>query len=148
MYFIIFTKSAFSLICYTVQFSLVAQLCLTLCDPMNCSTPDLSVHHQLPEPTQTHEWVIPSNHLILYHPLLLLPSVFPSTRVFSNESALISGGPSIGVSASTSVLAMNTQESSHLRWTGWISLQSKVLLRVFSNSTVQKHQFFCTQLSL
>ena len=74
----------------TVQFSSVAQSCLTLCDPMNCSTPDLPVHHQLPESTQTLviELVMPSNHLILSCPLLLLPSIFPSIRVFSNESAL------------------------------------------------------------
>ena len=73
----------------SVQFSSVAQLWPTLCDPMNCSTPGLPVHHQLPEPTQTHciESVMPSNHLILCSPLLLL-SIFPSIRVFSNVSAL------------------------------------------------------------
>ena len=72
-----------------VQFSLVAQSCLTLCNPMDRSTPGLPVHHQLPQFTQTMstESVMPSNHLILYHPLLLPPSVFPSIRVFSNESA-------------------------------------------------------------
>ena len=72
------------------QFSPVAQSCLTLCDPMNCSTPGLPVCHQLqesPKPMST-ELVMPSNHLILCRPLLLLPSVFPSIRVFSNESAL------------------------------------------------------------
>ena len=74
----------------TVQFSSVAQSCLTLCDSMNCSTPGLPVHHQLPESTQNLviESVMPSNHLILSCPLLLLPSIFPSIRVFSNESAL------------------------------------------------------------
>ena len=92
------------------------------------------------------ESVMPSNHLILCCPLLL-PSVFPSIRVFSYESALTSGGQSIGVSASTSVLPMNTQDWSPLGCTGWISLQSKGLSRVFSNTTVQKHQL-CTQLSL
>ena len=73
-----------------VQFSSVAQSCLALCDPMGCSMPGLPVHHQLPEPTQimSIELVMPSNHLILCHPLLLLPSIFPSTRVFSNGSAL------------------------------------------------------------
>ena len=90
------------------------------------------------------ESVIQSNHLILCRPLLLLPSVFPSIRVFSNES----GGQSIGISASTSVFPMNTQDWSPLGWTGWISLQSKGLSRVFSNATVQKHQFFSAQLSL
>ena len=75
---------------WTVQFSSVAPSCPTLCDPMDCSTPGLPVHHQLPEFTQTHvHWVVmPSNHLILCHRLLLLSSIFPSIRVFSNESAL------------------------------------------------------------
>ena len=72
-----------------VYFSSVAQLCLTPCDPMDCSMPGLPVHHQLPELTQTHsiELVMPSNHLILCHPLILL-SIFLSIRVFSNESVL------------------------------------------------------------
>ena len=70
----------------TVQFSSVAQSCLTLCNPMNCSTPGPPVHHQLPEPSKplSIESVMPSNHLILCHPLLLLPSIFRSIRVFSN----------------------------------------------------------------
>jgi len=73
-----------------IQFSSVAQSCPTLCNLMNRSTPGLPVHHQLPESTQihVHESVMPSNRLILCHPLLLLPSIFPSIRVFSNESAL------------------------------------------------------------
>ena len=100
-----------------------------------------------PRPMST-ESVMPSNHLILCHALLLLPSIFPSIRVFSSVSALRSGGQSIGVSASTSVLPKDTQDWSHLGWSGWISLQSKGLSRVFSNTTVQKHQFFCAQLSL
>ena len=94
------------------------------------------------------ELVMLSNYLILCHPLLHLPSVFPSIRVFSNESLFASGGQSIGVSASTSVFPMNTRDWSSLGWTGWISLQSKGLSRVFSNTTVQKHQFFSAQLSL
>ena len=68
------------------QFSSVAQSCPTLCNPMNRSPPGLPVHHQLPEFTQTHKSVMPSNHLILCRSLLLLPSIFPSIRVFSNES--------------------------------------------------------------
>ena len=92
--------------------------------------------------------VMPSNHLILCHPLLLLCSIFPSIRVFANESALHIRWPKIGVSASTSVLPVNTQDLSPLAWTGWISLQSKGLSRIFSNTTVQKHQFFGAQLSL
>ena len=91
---------------------------------------------------------VPSNHFILCCPLLLLLSIFPSITVFSNESTLASGGQSIGVSASTSVLPMNTQHWSPLEWTGWISLRSKGLSRFFSNTTVQKHQFFCARLSL
>ena len=75
---------------YSVQFSSVTQSCPTLCDPMNCSTPGLPVHHQLPEFTQTHvHWV--GDAIQPSHPLLsrlLLPSIFPSIRVFSNESAL------------------------------------------------------------
>ena len=90
------------------------------------------------------ELVMPSNHLILCSPLLLLPSIFSSIRVFSNESALRISGQSIGVSASTSVLPMNTQDWSPLGWTGWISLQSKGLSRVFSYTTVQNYQFFRT----
>ena len=85
------------------------------------------------------------------HPLLSPSppaSIFPSIRIFSNESALWSGGQSIWASASTSFLPMNTQDWFPLGWTGGITLQSKGLSRVFSNATVQKHQFFCTQFSL
>ena len=93
------------------------------------------------------ESVMPSNHLILCHPLLLLPSI-PASGSFPMSQLFASGVQSIGVSASTSVLPMNTQDWSPLGWTGWISLQSKGLSRVFSKTTVQKHQFFGTQLSL
>ena len=89
------------------------------------------------------ESVMPSNHLILYHPLLLLPSIFPSIRVFTMSQPFVSGGQSIGTSAS--VLSMNIQHWFPLTLTGLISLQSKGLSRVFSNTTVQKHQFFSTQ---
>ena len=91
------------------------------------------------------ESVMPSSHLILCRPLLLLPSVFPSIRVFSMSQLSASGSQSAGVSASTSVLPVNTLGRSPLGWTGWISLQSKWLSRVFFNTTVQKHQFFCAQ---
>ena len=94
------------------------------------------------------ESVMPSKHLILCRLLLLLPSVFPSIRSFQMSQLFALAGQSIGVSASTSVLPMNTQDCSPLGWTGWISLQSKGLSRVFSSTTVQKHQFFGTQLSL
>ena len=93
------------------------------------------------------ESVMPSNHLILCHPFLLPPSIFPSIRVFSNKF-FTSGGQSIGVSASATVLPKNIQDIFPLGWTGWISLQSKGLSRVFSKTTVQKHQFFGAQLSL
>ena len=91
--------------------------------------------------------VMPSSHLILCHPLLLLPSVPPSIRVFSNESTLRMRWSKYWSSALASFLPKNTQDWSPLEWTGWISLQSKILSRVYSNTTVQKHQFFGTQLS-
>ena len=94
------------------------------------------------------ELVMPSNHLILCCPLFLPPSIFPMSGSFQMSQLFVSGGQSIGVSASTSVLPMNIQDWFPLGWTGWISLQSKGLSRVFSNTTVQKHQFFGTQLSL
>ena len=94
-----------------IIFNSVAQLCLTLCNPMDCSTLGFPVHQQLPEFAQTHVHlsVMPSNHLILCRPLHALPSVFPSIRVFFNESVFISHDQSIGVSASASVLPVNTQ---------------------------------------
>ena len=85
--------------------------------------------------------VMPSSHLILCHPLLLLPQIPPSIRVFSNESTLCMRWPKYWSLALASVLPKNTQDWSS-EWTGWISLQSKGLSRVFSNTTVQKHQFF------
>ena len=112
---------------------------------MNRSTPGLPVHHQLPESTQTHVhwvgWCHPTISASVV-PFSSLPSIFPSIRVFSNELALHIRCQSIGVSASTSVLPMNTQDWSPLGWTGWISLQSKGLWRVFSNTTVQKSPRF------
>ena len=91
--------------------------------------------------------VMPSNHLILCH--LLLPfSIFPSISVFSNESVLRIRWPKYWSLGSASILPMNIQDWLPLGWAGWISLQSKGLSRVFSNTTVQKHQFFSTQLSL
>ena len=130
-----------------VQLSSVTQSCLTLCDPMDCSTPSFPVHHQSFLKLMSVEPVMPSISLILCRPLLLLPSIFPRIRVFLVSHFFTSGGQSIGVLASASVLSMNTQDWSPLGWTGWISLQSKGLSRVFSNNTVQKHQFFGAQLS-
>ena len=93
--------------------------------------------------------MMPTNHLIFYCPLLLLPSIFPSIRVFSNEKLFTSGGQRIGASASASasVLPMNIQDCP-LGLTGQISLQSKGLSRVFSSTTIWKHQLFSTQPSL
>ena len=93
------------------------------------------------------ESVMPSSHLILCRPLLLLPPIPPRIRVFSNESVLRIRWPKNGASATASVLPMNIWSWFPLGWTDWISLQSKGLSRVFSNTTVQKHQFFGTQLS-
>ena len=88
------------------------------------------------------ELVMLYSHLILCCPLLLPPSMFPRIRVFQMSQLFTSSVQSIGVSTSTSVLPMNTQDWSPLGWTVWISLQSKGLSRVFSNTTIQKHQFF------
>ena len=113
----------------SVQFSSVAQSHPTLCDPMYCSTPCLPVitNSWSPPKLMSIELVMPSSHLILCRPLLLLPSIFPSIRVFSSESALHIRWPKFWSSASTSVLPMNTQDWYPLEWTGWTSLQSKGL---------------------
>ena len=117
---------------------------------MDCCTPALPIHHQLLQLAQTHvhqvgDDIQPSPPLC---PRFFLPSIFPSIRVFSNESVLTTGGQNIGVSALASVLPMNIQDWFPLGLTGCISLQSKLPSIVFSNTTVQKHQFFSTQLSL
>ena len=103
---------------------------------------------QSPHKLMSIDSVMPSNHLILCHPLLLLPSIFPSIRVFSNESALCITWAKNWSFSAASVLPMNTQDWSSLGWTGWISLQSKGLSRVLPNTKVQKHQFFGAQPSL
>ena len=125
----------------------VTQPCQTLCDPMDCSTPGFPAHHQLLEfaQTQVHWVVMPSNHLILCRPILLLPSILPSIRVFPKESVLHIRWPKYWSFNSASVLPMNIQDRFPLGWTGWISLQSKRLSRVLSNTTVQMHQFFGAQ---
>ena len=123
---------------YSVQFSSIAQSCLTLCDPMDCSTPGLPVHHQLPEFTQTHvHWVgdaiQPSHPLLSPCPTRL--QSFPVSGSFPMSQFFAPGSQSTEVSASTSVFPMNTQDWSPLGWTGWIFLQSKGLSSVFSNTT-------------
>ena len=138
-------------ICISVQFSSVQSLSRVwlFATPWTISRKaSLSItNSQSPPKPMSIELVMPSNHLILCRPLLLLPSIFPSIRIFSNESVLHVRWQNIGVSASASVLPMNIQDLFSLGWTSWISLQSKGLSGVFSNTTVQKHQFFGVQLS-
>ena len=92
--------------------------------------------------------VMPSSHLILGRPLLLLPQSLPASESFPMSQLVAWGGRSTGASALASFLPKKSQSWSPSEWTGWISLQSKGLSRVFSNTAVQKHQFFGTQLSL
>ena len=178
----------------------VAKLCLTLCDPVDCSTPGSPILCYLPEFAQTHiHWVDNAMPLVIYFcsvqfshlvvsdflwphelqhswppcpsptlwvhsnscasswwchlaisssviPFSSCPQSLPASGSFPMSQLFAWGGQSIGVSASASVLPMNTQDWS-LGWTGWISLQSKELSRVFSNTIVQKHQLFSAQLS-
>ena len=135
---------------YLFQFSSVAQSCPTLCDPTNCSMPGLPVHHQLQESTQTHvHWV--GDAIQPSHPLLspfFLPSNFPSIRVFSNESTLRIRWPKywsfrFNISPSNEHLGLICFRID------WLDLlAAKGLSRVFSNTTVQKHQLSCTQVSI
>ena len=115
---------------------------------MDCSTPGFPVHHQFPEllKLMSIESVMPLNHLILCCPLLFLPSIFSSIRIFPNESVLHIKWPrnwsfSFSISPSNKYSGLIS-----FRITGWISLQSKGLSRVFFNTTVQKHQFFSAQI--
>ena len=166
---------------------LVAQSCLTVCDPMNCGPQGSSVHGILQ--ARVLEWIsqfsrsVVSNSLRPHglqharppcplptpgvhpnprassrwcHPTISSSVVpvsshlqsFPASGSFQMSQLFASGDQSVGVSASTSILPMNIQDWFPLRWTGWISLQSKGLSRVFSKTIAQKHQFFSTQLSL
>ena len=135
----------------SVQFSLVAQSCPTLWDPhepQHARPPWPSLTPRVhPNPFSLSRWC----HLNIscsVIPFSSCPQSFPASGPFQMSQLLASGGQIIGVSASASVLPMNTLDWSPLRWSGWISLQSKGLPRVFSNTTVQKHQFFSAQLSL
>ena len=132
----------------SVQLSSVAQSYPTVCDPINRSTPGFPVHQQLPEFTQTMpiKSVMPSAITSSVVPFSC-PQSFPASGSFPMSQIFAWGGQSTGVSALASILPMNTQNWSPLGWTGWISLQSKGLSRVFSNTTIQKHQFFSAQLS-
>ena len=134
----------------SIQFSSVARSHLTLCEPMDTA-------RRLPCPSPTPGACsnsCPSSWWC--HPTISSPVIpfsyclqsFPASGSFPMSQFFTSGGQSIGVSAATSVLPMNTQDWFPLAWTSWISLQYKGLSRVFSNTTVQNHQFFCTQFSL
>ena len=121
----------------------------------SCSVMSYSARLPCPSPTPTAcSNSCPSSwwcHLAISSSVIPVSSClqsFPASGSFLMSQFFASGGQSIGVSASTSVLLMNTQDQSPLEWTGWISLQSRGLSRVFSNTTVQKHQFFSAQLSL
>ena len=133
----------------TCSVSSFTQLCPTLCNPMDFTMPGFPVHHQLREPTQTHVHSIgeTSNHLILCHPHLLMPSIFPSIRVFSNESSLPIWWPKCWSFTFSISLSNEYSGLTSLGLTGWISLQSKGLSRVFS-TTVFKYQVFDAQPSL
>ena len=127
----------------------VVQLCLTLCDPMDCSTPGFSVLHPLLELLKfiSIELVMPSNHLVLCCPLLLLPSIFPSIRVFSNELALHIRWPkywsfSLSISPSSEYSGLI---SFRIDWFDLLAVQGT--LKSLFQTTVQKHQFFGSQLS-
>ena len=123
------------------QFSSVTQLCLTLCNPVDCSTPGFPVHHQLSEIAQTHvHWV--SDAIQPSHPFSCLQS-FPASGSFPMSQFFTSGGQSTGVSASASILPVNIQDWFPSGLTGLI-LQSKELSRAFSNGTVQKRQLAVT----
>ena len=148
VFFIIVTCRRVICCCY--HCCLVAKSCPTLCDPMDFTMPgflSFTISQTLLK-LMSIESVMPSSHLVLCCPLLLLASIFPSIRVISNELALWIRWPKCWTSTKASVLPMNIQDWFPLGLTGLISLLSKGLSRVFSNTTVQKHQFFGTQPSL
>ena len=129
-----------------IQFSSVTQSCPTPFDPMNsppCPSPTPGVHSNS---CSLSQWCHPAISSSVV-PFSSCPQSLPASGSFPMSQHFAWGGQSIGVSASASVLPMNTQDWSPLGWTGWISLQSMGLSRVFSNTTVQKHLFFSTQLS-
>ena len=133
----------------SIQYSSVAQSCPTLWlyKPQHvsppCPSPTPRVH---PNPCPLIQWCHPTISFSVVP--FSCPQSFPASWSFQMSHLFTSGGQSIGVSASTSVLPINTQDWSPLEWIGWISLQSKGLLRVFSNTIFQKHQFFSAQPSL
>ena len=128
-------------------FSSVAQSCPTLCDPMNCSTPRPPCPSPTPEvysdSCPLSRWCHPAISSSVV-PFSSCPQSLPASGSFPMSQLLAWSGQSIGVSALASVFPMNTQDWSPVEWTGWISLQSKGLSRVFSNTTVQKHEISIT----
>ena len=135
--------------CARICCSSIAQSCPILCNPINFSMPGFPDHHQLQEHANSSllplsQWCHPtiSSSVIPFSSGL---QSFPASGSFQMIQFVTSGAQSIGVSASASVLPMNIQDWFPLGWSGWISFQSKWLSRVFSNTTVQKHQFFGAQ---
>ena len=129
----------------SVQFSSVSQSCPALCNPMNHSRPGLPCPSPTPgvhSNSYTSSWWCHPAISSSVVPFSFCPQSLPASESFPMSQLFAWGGQSIGVSALASGLPMNTQDWSPLEWTGWISLQSKGLSRVFSNTTVQKHQFF------
>ena len=135
----------------SVQFSSVAQSCLTFCCPMDCSMEQASLFitnsWSLPKLVSI-ESVMPSNHLILCHPFFSHLQSFPASGSFPMSWFFTSGSQNIGVSASTSVLPMNTKDWSPLGWTGWISLQSKGLFKsLLQHHSLKASNFQCSAFS-
>ena len=156
VYYYLYTSFIFICICLQYHFLLffVQFSCSVVSNSLRPHEPQ---HTRLPCPSPTpgvypnsaplSQWCHPSISSSVV-PFSSCPRSFPASGSFQMSQLFASGGQSIGVSASASVLPVNTQDWSPLGWTGWISLQSKGLSRVFSNTTVQKHQFFRAQLSL
>ena len=142
----LFLKIIPSMLMWDSSSSSVAQSCLTLCDPVNRSTPGLRVHHQLPEFTQTHVHRV-SDAIQAPHPLSCPPAPNPSQHQGLFQWVSSSHEVAKVLEFQPQYQSCQWTPWSSLGWTGWISLQSKGLSRVFSNTTVQKHQFFGTQLS-
>ena len=133
------------------QFSSVAQSCLTLCDPINRSTPGFPVHHQHPESTQNNvhrvdDAIQPSHPLLFPSPLSL--NLSQHQGIFKWVSSSHQVAKVLEFQPQHQSFQWKTQDWSPLEWTGWTSLHFKGLSRVFSNTTVQKHQFFRAHLSL
>ena len=130
----------------SVQFSSVAQTCPTICNPMNCSTPGLPVHHQLLELAETRVYRV-GNAIQTSYPRLSPSPPAPNPSQHQGLFQWVNSSHEVAKVLEFQLQHQSFQDWSPLGWTGWISLQSKGLSRVFSNTTVQKHQLFGTQLS-